>query len=51
MASDLHSRISRRLRTTREERGLSQEQLSQHLGFNDCQTLSAIENGTRRIAP
>src|SRR6185312_13332368 len=41
--------IGARIRALREERGLSQEDLSRQLGFNDRQTLSAIENGERRV--
>jgi XRE family transcriptional regulator, fatty acid utilization regulator len=41
--------IGTRIRALREERGLSQEDLSRQLGFNDRQTLSAIENGERRV--
>lgn len=41
--------IGARIKTLREERGLSQEDLSRQLGFNDRQTLSAIENGERRV--
>lgn len=42
--------IGTRLRALREERGLSQEVLARVLGFNDRQTLSAIENGERRVS-
>lgn len=41
--------IGVRIKALREERGLSQEDLSRQLGFNDRQTLSAIENGERRV--
>lgn len=42
--------IGARVRALREERGLSQEALSRLLGFNDRQTLSALENGERRVS-
>lgn len=42
--------IGARIRALREERDLSQEELSRQLGFNDRQTLSAIENGERRVS-
>ncbi len=42
--------IGARIRALREEQGLSQEELSRQLGFNDRQTLSAIENGERRVS-
>jgi Zn-dependent peptidase ImmA (M78 family)/transcriptional regulator with XRE-family HTH domain len=45
------ARIAVRLRTLREQRNLSQESLAVQLGFNDRQTLAAIEAGDRRIAP
>ena len=41
--------IGKRLRALREERNLSQDQLAQMLGFNDRQTVSAIETGVRRV--
>jgi len=43
--------ISQRLRRLRERRGVTQQQLSQALGFNDRQTLSGIEQGNRQIKP
>ncbi len=42
--------ISRRLRYAREQRGLTQAQLSEKLGFKDRQTLAAIEAGQRKIS-
>ena len=42
-------RIGMRLRALREERKLSQEELARVFGFNDRQTVSAIENGERRV--
>ncbi len=42
--------IGTRLRALREERDLSQEDLARQLGFKDRQTLSAIENGGRRVS-
>lgn len=50
MSGILTQLIGTRVRALREERGLSQEALSRLLGFNDRQTLSAIENGERRVS-
>jgi transcriptional regulator with XRE-family HTH domain len=44
------SRLGLRLRALRDRRGLSQEALSEKLGFKDRQTLSAIETGERRLS-
>ena len=43
------SLISTRIKALREERNLSQEDLARLLGFNDRQTVSAIETGARRV--
>ena len=42
--------IRKRLRARREERELSQDELAAQMGFKDRQTLSAIENGDRKIS-
>jgi len=42
--------VGARIKARREELGFSQEAVSRHLGFNDRQTLSAIENGERRVS-
>jgi XRE family transcriptional regulator, fatty acid utilization regulator len=42
--------IRKRLRTLREESDFSQEKLAIEMGFSDRQTLSAIENGDRKIS-
>jgi Zn-dependent peptidase ImmA (M78 family)/DNA-binding XRE family transcriptional regulator len=42
--------IGARIKALREERGLSQEELARQFGFNDRQTLSAIETGERRVS-
>ncbi|MGD1048672.1 MAG: XRE family transcriptional regulator [Candidatus Krumholzibacteriaceae bacterium] len=42
--------IGKRLKVAREQAGLTQEQLSTRLGFNDRQTLAAIESGKRRVS-
>ena len=42
--------IGRRIKALREKRKLSQEKLAEMLGFNDRQTVSAIETGARRVA-
>ena len=41
--------IGKRLKALREERGLSQEELARVFGFNDRQTVSAIETGNRQV--
>lgn len=41
--------VGRRIRALREQRGLSQEELARVFGFNDRQTVSAIETGARRL--
>lgn len=45
------SSVGLRVKTLRDERRMSQEQLSRSIGFKDRQTLAAIEAGERRIAP
>lgn len=42
--------IGQRLKALREERKLSQDELARLLGFNDRQTVSAIETGERRLS-
>jgi XRE family transcriptional regulator, fatty acid utilization regulator len=42
--------IGARIKALREERGLSQEDLAREFGFNDRQTVSAIETGERRVS-
>jgi Zn-dependent peptidase ImmA (M78 family)/transcriptional regulator with XRE-family HTH domain len=44
-----HERIARRIKALREERCLTQAQLSEQLGIRDRQTLAAIEAGERRV--
>lgn len=46
MARDL---IGSRIKALREARGLSQDDVAVLLGFNDRQTVSTIETGTRRV--
>ncbi len=41
--------IGTRIRALRRKRGLSQDELTQLLGFKDRQTVSAIETGVRRV--
>lgn len=41
--------IGTRIKALRRERGLSQDGLASLFGFNDRQTVSAIENGVRRV--
>lgn len=43
------AKIGTRIRALRKERGLSQEEVAHVLGFNDRQTVSAIETGLRRV--
>jgi XRE family transcriptional regulator, fatty acid utilization regulator len=42
--------IGARIKALREERKLSQEDLARLFGFKDRQTVSAIENGERRVS-
>jgi len=51
MPNTLQAQISRRFKALRKKRGLSQQDLSEKLGFKDRQTISAIESGSRRIQP
>ena len=46
MARDL---IGNRIKALREARGWSQDDVARMLGFNDRQTVSTIETGTRRV--
>ena len=46
MARDL---FGSRIKALRQTRGLSQDDVAQMLGFNDRQTISTIETGTRRV--
>ena len=46
MARDL---IGSRIKALRQERGLSQDDVARLLGFNDRQTVSTIETGTRKV--
>ncbi len=41
--------IGKRIKALREARNLSQDELAHLLGFKDRQTVSAIENGVRRV--
>lgn len=43
--------IARRVKALRESRRMTQADLSRRLGFNDRQTLAAIEAGERRVSP
>ena len=42
--------IGARIKSLREQRRLSQEDLAEQFGFKDRQTLSAIETGDRKVA-
>lgn len=42
--------IGQRLKALREEKGLLQDDLARLFGFKDRQTVSAIENGERRLS-
>ena len=44
-----HQFLGRRIRTLREARGMSQEDMRVIFGFKDRQTVSAIETDTRRL--
>ena len=41
--------IGSRIKALRQARGLSQEDMARLMGFNDRQTVSTIETGTRRV--
>ena len=41
--------IGTRVKALRQERGLSQDEVARLLGFNDRQTVSTIETGTRKV--
>lgn len=43
--------IARRIRAFRDARNVTQAALARELGFNDRQTLAAIEAGERRVSP
>lgn len=43
--------IARRIRALRDARNVTQAALARELGFNDRQTLAAIEAGERRVSP
>ena len=47
---DFNRMVGERIKAARESIGLNQKELSQRLGFNDRQTLSTIENGTRKVS-
>jgi len=47
---DFNRMVGERIKAARESVGLNQKELSQRLGFNDRQTLSTIENGTRKVS-
>jgi len=51
MDKALQSRIARRLKARRETAGLTQDQLAAAMGFNNRQTLAAVEAGERAIKP
>ena len=42
--------LGTRIKALREERKLSQDDLARLFGFKDCQTVSAIETGERRVS-
>jgi len=42
--------VARRIKAAREQAGLTQQELSDRLGFNDRQILSAIESGKRKVS-
>ena len=41
--------VGNRIKLAREEIGLTQTEVAQKIGFNDRQTLGAIETGDRKI--
>lgn len=46
----MQTTIAKRIKAAREEAGLTQQQLSDALGFKDRQTVAAIEAGIRKIS-
>lgn len=48
---DQQARLAVRFRALRERAALSQQEVADALGFNDRQTVAAIEGGERRVAP
>ena len=46
-----NDRIARRIKALRERDEVTQAVLAEKLGFNDRQTLAAIEAGTRQVSP
>lgn len=46
-----NDRIARRIKALRERDDVTQAALAEKLGFNDRQTLAAIEAGERRVSP
>ena len=49
MPNKFNKTIGQRLRATREKLGLTLENVAQQIGFNNYQTLSSIEDGSRKI--
>lgn len=47
----IHHLISQRITIARDRAGLSQDALARALGFNDRQTISAMETGLRQVSP
>jgi Zn-dependent peptidase ImmA (M78 family)/transcriptional regulator with XRE-family HTH domain len=45
------SNLAQRITAARERSGLTQAQLSQHLGFRNRQTLEQMESGLRKVTP
>ncbi len=46
----MQTNIAKRIKAAREEAGLTQQQLSDALGFKDRQTVAAIEAGLRKVS-
>lgn len=51
IAQTQQDQIGRRIKAVRESRRMTQADLSRILGFNDRQTLAAMEAGERRVSP
>lgn len=51
MKTELKQRIAQRIKTLRARNGLTQHDLAERLGFNNRQTLSAVERGEREVKP
>jgi Zn-dependent peptidase ImmA (M78 family)/transcriptional regulator with XRE-family HTH domain len=49
MSTNFDNTLGHKIKIVREQLGLTLEQLTEKIGFNNYQSLSAIENGTRKL--